>query len=76
MNDGPHNIVVTKCKQPLSVSVPRVPAAQAGRALVWEQHIVLCVVEDSIGGELLLASGASASVCDQTARRGQFPQLH
>lgn len=66
MHDAAHDVVVAQGQQVSALSCARVPAAQADGPLVWQQHVVLCMVEDSLCPVHL--PPAQASTCVQTER--------
>lgn len=43
-----HDVVVSQRQQVFTLSRARVPAAQADGPLIWQQHVVLCMVEHSL----------------------------
>ena len=56
VDDAAHDVVVSQGQQVLPLGRARVPAAQADGALVRQQHIVLCVVEDALRAVHLTAA--------------------
>lgn len=56
MHNAAHNIVMAKREQVLSLGCARVPTAQADRSLIWQQHVVLCVVKDTLRAMRLTAT--------------------
>lgn len=48
VDDAADDVVVSQRQQVFPLGRARVPAAQADGALVRQQHVVLCVVEDAL----------------------------
>ena len=61
MDDPPDGAVVSEGEELLPAGVPGVPAAQRGRRLVREHHVVLRVVEYSLRAVLLLPGSSRTS---------------
>lgn len=48
VHNAAHDVVVAQGQQVSALSCARVPAAQADGPLIWQQHVVFCMVEDSL----------------------------
>lgn len=48
VDDAAHDVVVSQRQQVFPLGSARVPAAQADGTLIWQQHVVLCVVEHAL----------------------------
>lgn len=56
MDDATHNVVVSQRQQVFPLGCARVPAAQANGTLIWQQDVVLCVVEHTLRAMHLTAT--------------------
>lgn len=48
VHDAAHDAVVAQGQEVPALRSPGVPAAQADGPFVWQQHVILCVVEHSL----------------------------
>lgn len=56
VHDATHNIIMAEWEQVLPLGCAWVPTAQTDRSLIWQQHIVLSVVKDTLCAVCLTAT--------------------
>lgn len=72
VDDATDDVVVSQGQQVFPLSCARVPAAQADGALIWQQHIVLCVVEYTLCAMHLTAT----QTCTCNSREQVTDRVH
>lgn len=75
VDDAAHDAVVPQGQEVPPLCSSGIPAAEAYGPFIWKQHVIFCVVEDSLCPVYLAATQTSTCVFNQRPTSGYLPEF-